>query len=97
MLKKKITTYGFEIRHKIKETFNIIISLTSVYNLLKKLNFTYKKIYLKKRPLSEQKFNILKDIFIKKMKGVNKKKLISIDESCFYLNSFPNRGRLVYE
>lgn len=80
------------IFEQINEKFSIFISISSIYSTLKKLNFTHKKIYIKKTPLNKKEYKRKISFFVSQMKKTNKNNIVSIDESAFYTNSLPSYG-----
>jgi transposase len=80
------------IREHIKSKFNVILSVKSVYNILRKNNITNKKVYRKINKLSIEEFNKKKEIMYNKITKVGKNNIISIDEMAIYLNDLPTHG-----
>lgn len=76
----------------IKEKFDVSISLSYFYSILKKLEITNKKVYIKKQPYSNKKYDLMKKKFFKQIENINKDTIISIDETAIYLNSKNNYG-----
>jgi len=81
----------YKLMGNIKKKFEISISKSMVYVLLRKLNITYKRAYTKtiidKR---KQKSKIVK--LIKKIKNIGKENVISIDETHIEINMKPFYG-----
>ena len=76
----------------VKNKFNITISDTSIYNIYKKNNLTYKKIKINNNPYSieEQKEHLIN--VSETIKNIDINNLISIDEMSIVLNSHPLNG-----
>jgi len=75
----------------ISTTFKIIISLSTLYRIIKSLNITYKKgskFYIES-DITKQK------IFIDSIKHIDKNSIIALDEACFFLNETRNYGRSI--
>ena len=90
---KRDTNFNYKILiNLILYRFNLIISKSSIYNILAKLNFTKKKIRKKKiygnRKKLTQKINTFKET----VNEINKNDIISIDEVSFDTNLYPNYG-----
>ena len=64
----------------IKRKFQIIISKSSIYTSLSKLNITYKQIYQKKIYGNRQQLNKNVRRFKKQIKSINQNDIISMDE-----------------
>jgi len=77
----------FFIFLSIKENFKISISKTSVYNILKKNNLTYKKI----NPYTNKQLKYKKTILKRKITKA-KDNLLSLDEMSIELNDIPPKG-----
>ena len=82
----------------IKELFNVLISKTSIYNVLKSSSISYKKIRRKNYFEDKNNENIIRKFKENIIQNVSKDKLISIDEShvCAYstpLYGWNNKGK----
>lgn len=88
---KKINFVCKNLKRCIKNIFNIKLSRSSIYRILKKHNITNKKIYNKyvppKRNIKKEVKKLLKDV---KEVGINN--IVSIDESSFDTHIRPNNG-----
>ena len=81
-VKKRITFNKRNLNRCIKNIFNITISGSSIYKILKQNNLSYKRIGKKIIPINkniENEVNILKN----KVKKYNSNKIVSIDETSF--------------
>jgi transposase len=76
----------------LEENYDITISRAYVYVLLNKIGLTYKKMYIKKQPFSDEDYKSMKDIFYKKIENIGKDNIISIDETAIYLNCKNRHG-----
>lgn len=81
-----------EIRCNIQELFSITVSLTSIYKILRKLGFTYKKITIQRFNNNINTITEKRIEFIKEITKYNLDDIISIDESYFNLNDIPTYG-----
>ncbi len=84
----------------IKKRYNIIISKSSIYNILNKMNITQKKIIKKIIVKNKKEHRLNKRKFVKIVSKVDVNKIISIDEVSFdsYLSSdygWSNRGNKI--
>lgn len=75
----------------IKKKFNIIVSRSSIYNILKLLNITYKRAYIKNLPDKKKNKKKVKKL-LTKVKKINKNKIISLDETSIEINMKPLYG-----
>lgn len=80
-----------KIKEIIKNNFGLSISKTSIYNVLKKNNITYKQTYKKINPYTDKQFKYKKTI-LKKQINKAKDNLISLDEMSIELNDIPPKG-----
>lgn len=88
----KFNTFNIKkIKSNIKKKFNIILSRTTIYNVLHKNNLTYKKTKVKTIPYTNEKLKELKNELINKIKPVQNY-LNSYDEMAIYLNDTPTYG-----
>jgi len=76
----------FTLHHK----FNICISLSLIYLIIRKLGYTHKKVSNKLKSKNNNKKQI--NIFKKKIKKIPFSDIISIDESYIHINSKPYYG-----
>jgi putative transposase len=76
----------------LKNIYNIKISRSYLYALLKKLGVTHKKVYIKKQPFSIKEYITIKNNFYEKIDAIGEDKIISIDETAVYLNSKNDYG-----
>lgn len=76
----------------IKKRYNINISKSSLYNILKERNITRKRVNIRMNICNSKKFNKLKKTFRRKIKKVGINKVISIDESSFDTHIHNNYG-----
>ena len=83
------------ISDKIIKQFGISISLTYISRIIKQLGYTSKKITKRNynTKISTEETIIKKNDFIKNIQKTNINKIISIDESYFYLYNYPNKGK----
>ena len=77
------------LKLQIYNNFNLFISSSTIYRILKNLNITFKK---------GSKFYIESDInkqklFLDNIKTLDKNSIIALDEACFFLNESRNYGR----
>jgi transposase len=72
--------------------YNITISRSYFYVLLKKAGFTHKKVYIKKQPYANKDYEVMKENFYNKIANVGSDNIISIDETAIYLNCINNYG-----
>ena len=72
--------YKFLIRN-IKKRYNIIISKSHIYNLLKKMNINRKKICYKLMPINIQKRKQQIKLFKNKIKNIPMNEIVSLDET----------------
>jgi len=81
------------IKNNILNKFNVKLSKTSVYYILHKNGYTYKKLNIKNNPIDENKIKELKNDLINNIDKLNNiNKLYSYDEMSIYLNSKPYKG-----
>ena len=85
----------------IKRKFQIIISKSSIYTSLSKLNITYKQIYQKKIYGNRQKLNKNVRRFKKQIKSINQNDIISMDEVSVdthitYVKGWSQIGKRIY-
>lgn len=82
------------IQNMIKETLKIKLSRMSISRILKKINYSRKRVkYFVKR--TEEYYNKLKkirNVFFDEINKLNKDKIVCIDESSFYPIMRPNYG-----
>jgi transposase len=76
----------------IQTNYGIKISQSYFYVILKKLNLTHKKVYIKKQPYSNKKYKSLVNKFYHQINELDQGKIISIDETAIFLNSKNNYG-----
>jgi len=81
-----------KIKKNIKIKFNIILSTSTIYYVLHKHNFTYKKLTVKNIPYDDDKVMDLKIQLKNKIDIIDTNKLISYDEMSIYLNDKPYKG-----
>jgi transposase len=81
-----------KIKNNIKISFNITLSKSSIYHILHKNNLTYKKIYVKNNPYSDEKNQTLKDELKNKISNIDINNIISYDEMSIYINQKPYKG-----
>ena len=81
-----------KIKNNIKINFNITLSKSSIYHILHKNNLTYKKIYVKNDPYSEEQYIKFKNDIKDKLSNININNIISYDEMSIYLNQKPYKG-----
>ena len=81
-----------DIIQLVKQKFKISISDSSIYNIYKKNNLTYKNVKINNNPYSieEQKEHLINVNNTIENIGINK--IISIDEMSIILNSKPSKG-----
>lgn len=76
---------------KINKNFNVNVSKSSIYNILKNNDVTYKKINIKKNIKGiNNKGKITR--WINNIKNENKNMIISLDESSIIINDYPRYG-----
>jgi len=89
---KKIN-FNFKLLIKyIKRHFNIVISKSSIYNILKQFNISSKKIRIKKIYGKKDILNNKIQRFKKIIKSINKDRIISIDEVSFDTTNIYDKG-----
>lgn len=82
-----------KIKKNIFDKFNVKLSKTSIYYVLHKNKFTYKKMNVKNNPIDENKIKELKTNLKNNIDNLdNINKLYSYDEMSIYLNSKPYKG-----
>ena len=95
LIKKNPTIILSKIKKEIIKKFNVKISKTYLFYIIRnKLKITYKQ--LRKKYYPEKKLATLKkdkEEFYKTIIDKNKRNIISIDETAFYLNMTRNLGR----
>ncbi len=95
LVNKNPTIILSTIKKEIKKKFNLTISKTYIYYIIKyKLNYTTKQ--LRKKYYPEKKLATLKTdrlTYFNKILSIGIKNIISIDESSFYLNMTRNFGK----
>ena len=95
LIKTNPTIILTKIKKEIIKKFNLTISKTYLFYIIKnKLKITYKQ--LRKKYYPEKKLSTLKKDKIEFYKNIinkNKRNIISIDETSFYLNMTRNLGR----
>ena len=81
-----------KIKKSINEKFNILLSKSTIYNVLHKHKLTYKKITIKTNPLKSERELILKQKLKEEIKETNINNLSSYDEMAIYINDIPYKG-----
>lgn len=81
-----------KIKINIKHKFNILLSKSTIYFVLHKHNFTYKKLTVKNIPYNDDKIKELKTNLKNKIDFICTDKLISYDEMSIYFNDKPYKG-----
>ena len=81
-----------KIRNNILNNFNIKLSKSSVYFVLHKNNFTYKKLVVKNIPYNDEEILNFKKDLNGKISNINTDNLISYDEMSIYLNAKQYKG-----
>jgi transposase len=81
-----------KIKKNIYTKFNIELSKTTIYYVLHKHNFTYKKLIVKNIPYDDNKIINLKNDLQNKINIIDVNKLFSYDEMSIYLNDKPYKG-----
>ena len=81
-----------KIKYNIKNKFNILLSKATIYFVLHKHNYTYKKLIVKNIPYDDTQIKLFKTELKKKIFNINYNNLISYDEISIYLNSKPYKG-----
>lgn len=76
----------------IQKNFLISISKSTIYNILKTENITYKRAQTKISNKTKDQYAVNKKLFFKEIKKVDKNNIISIDEMSIEVNSKPNYG-----
>ena len=80
------------IKYNIKIKFNILLSKSSIYYVLHKHNFTYKKLTIKNNPHTNEQIKINRIELKNKIENINVNNFISYDEMSIYLNAKPYKG-----
>jgi hypothetical protein len=88
VIKRKFFKLNLLQQH-IKNKFNVLISNSSIYNILKNSNITYKKI---SKHISKPKQSQKIKKFLHNIKSYDPAKIISIDESSFDVFIYPSYG-----
>jgi len=95
LIKNKPSISLSNISHKINEKYNVSISVSYLFYIIKyKLDITYKQLRVKYYP--EKKLPTLtqdKLYYYNEILNIDKRKLISIDETGFYLSMHKSFGR----
>ena len=81
-----------KIKKNIYTKFNIELSKATIYYVLHKHNFTYKKLIVKNIPYDDDKIINLKNDLKNKIDIIDINKLFSYDEMSIYLNDKPYKG-----
>jgi transposase len=84
----------WEISKEVNDKFKVKLYDTSIYNILKELKITRKKVrtrYFPETFKGEEKQSL--DDFYNRLKRIDYKKIISLDESSIYLNMTLSYGR----
>lgn len=81
-----------KIKKSINEKFNILLSKSTIYNVLHKHKLTYKKITIKTNPLKSERELILKQKLKEEIKETDINNLSSYDEMAIYINDIPYKG-----
>ena len=81
-----------KIKKNIYTKFNIKLSKATIYSVLHKNNFTYKKLIVKNIPYDDDKIINLKNDLKNKIDIIDINKLFSYDEMSIYLNDKPYKG-----
>jgi len=76
----------------IKKNYNVLISVSSIYNILKQMNVTKKKIYKRNKFSSVQKFKRAINEFKNKIANIDINNIISIDETSIDTHICHNYG-----
>jgi len=82
----------FELIGEIKTKFEVSISKSSIYNILKSSNITRKKIYYRYIPTNKEKRKQQIKNFIDKVKKIPINNIVSIDETSVDTHINPNYG-----
>jgi len=72
---------------EIFDCFHVEISRSYTYEIIHRLNYTYKKVQIRNQPYSNEEFSVMKEAFFKKIEGIDIGKIISIDETSICLHS----------
>jgi len=72
---------------EISDCFHVEISRSYTYEIIHRLNYTYKKVQIRNQPYSNEEFSVMKEAFFKKIEGIDIGKIISIDETSICLHS----------
>jgi putative transposase len=91
-VKKFNTTTLWEFSRLISENFHIRLNDKSIYNILKKLKITRKRLRKKYYPEKRKEQEDIDEFYIK-LRRQNYQKTICLDESAIYLNMAPTYGR----
>ena len=82
-----------QIKNKLNKKFNIQFSPSFIYTIIiKKLQYSYKKINKKLFNGSYEKLREKQEIFIEEVKNIDKNKIICIDETYLRSNHITNYG-----
>ena len=83
-----------EIAHLVSTNFDIVLSQMTINNVLKQNKITRKRRKLRYFP-PDQKISKAQELkqFYKNLDKIDKKKLISLDETAIYINMMPIYGR----
>lgn len=95
LINKNPTIILSKIKKRIKKKYNIIISTSYLFYVIKyKLNYTNKRLRKKYYPKKKlETLNNDKLSFYKKLVEYGRKNIISIDETGFYLNMTKHNGK----
>ena len=86
------TTTANQVKLLIKSNFKINICTSSIYNILKKNNFTYKNVYVKTNHYTtEEQILQLKKVK-EELDTLNVSNIVSFDEMCVVNNENPTKG-----
>jgi len=82
MCKNNISVRCKHIKQKIKEKFNINLTLKTIYFILHNNNLSYKNVYKKINKFTDEELKIKKEDLNKKLNKYKYHNIISIDEMC---------------
>jgi len=94
IIDKRSNIILIQIQNKINNKFNIKLSLMTIFRIIKKINYSRKR--LRKKYFPDKKIEIEKDLlkeYYKRLDTIKINKLISIDETSIYLNMSLSYGR----
>jgi transposase len=92
MCKCNISVRCKHIKQKLKERFNINLTLKSIYFILHNNNLSYKNVYKKINKFTDEELKIKKENLSKKINKYKYHNIIAIDEMCTHIGETTSKS-----